>query len=273
MNPQQLKNIIEAALLATDHPLSIDRILSLFIDSEQPSRDEIKEALQTIAEDYAEKGIELKEVSKGYRIQVKTDVAPWVSRLWEERPTRYSRALLETMVLIAYKQPVTRADIEDVRGVAVSSYIIKTLLEREWIRVLGHREVPGRPSLYGTTKEFLDYFGLKSLEELPPLSEIKDLDDINASLNFGDAEASDSSEKQIEEAEVAVSANDDDQSITVQIDMDSDESNAQQQPLEQTVKNDEEESLTQESASENVIADQENQTSQDQQASGLTANG
>lgn len=186
-NPQQIKNIIEAALLAADQPLSVDRILSLFIESEQPSRDEIKQAIEDLARDCEQRGIELKEIASGYRLQVKEEYASWVSRLWEERPARYSRALLETLVLIAYKQPITRGDIEDVRGVAVSSHIIKTLQEREWIRVLGHREVPGRPSLYGTTKQFLDYFNLKSLEELPKLEDIKDLDDVNIALNFGEA--------------------------------------------------------------------------------------
>ncbi len=184
MNPQQIKNIIEAALLAANHTLSIDRLLGLFIDENQPSRDDIRQALVELGADYENRGVELKEVSSGFRLQVRIEFAPWVARLWDERPPRYSRALLETLVLIAYKQPVTRGDIEDVRGVAVSSHIIKTLLEREWVRVLGHREVPGRPSLYGTTKQFLDYFNLKSLEDLPPLGEIKDLDDLNASFDF-----------------------------------------------------------------------------------------
>lgn len=185
MTPEQLKNIVEAALLAANQPLSVDRLLSLFIDTEQPTREELRAVLAQLEREYTTRGVELKEVSSGFRLQVKTEVAPWVARLWEERPTRYSRALLETLVLIAYKQPVTRADIEDIRGVAVSSNIIKTLQEREWIRVLGHREVPGRPALYGTTRHFLDYFNLKSLDELPNLNEIKDLDDINVRLDLG----------------------------------------------------------------------------------------
>ncbi len=202
MNPQQIKNIIEAALLAANHTLSIDRLLGLFIDENQPSRDDIRQALAELTTDYEDRGVELKEVSSGFRLQVRIEFAPWVARLWDERPPRYSRALLETLVLIAYKQPVTRGDIEDVRGVAVSSHIIKTLLEREWVRVLGHREVPGRPSLYGTTKQFLDYFNLKSLEDLPPLGEIKDLDDLNASFDFESlsGEGSNSSEKGLSEA-------------------------------------------------------------------------
>ncbi len=186
MNPQQLKNIIEAALLAANQPLSIDRIGNLFSGVEQPTRDAIRAALDGLAQDCSERGVELKEVSSGYRLQVKSDFAPWVSRLWEERPPRYSRALLETLVLIAYRQPITRAEIEDVRGVTVSTNIIRTLQEREWIRVLGHREVPGRPALYGTSRQFLDYFSLTSLEDLPPLSELRDLDDINMSLDLGD---------------------------------------------------------------------------------------
>lgn len=183
---QQLKNILEAALLASGQVLSIDRMLSLFVDELQPDRNEICEALDEIALECETRGIELKLVSSGYRFQAKQDYSTWVSRLWEERPPRYSRALLETLVLIAYRQPITRGEIEDVRGVSVSSHIIKTLQEREWVRVVGHRDVPGKPGLYATTKEFLDYFNLKSLQELPTLSEIRDLDKINPELEFMD---------------------------------------------------------------------------------------
>jgi segregation and condensation protein B len=182
MTPQQLKNILEAALLAEDKPLSIDRMLSLFTDDEKPGRDDMRAALTSLQDDCAERGIELKEISSGYRLQVKKEYGDWVSRLWEEKPPRYSRALLETLALIAYRQPITRAEIEDVRGVSVSSNIVKTLQERDWIRVLGHRDVPGKPALYGTTRTFLDYFNLKSLDDLPTLAEIKDLDELQGAL-------------------------------------------------------------------------------------------
>ena len=182
VNPQQLKNILEAAMLAAGEPLSVDRLLALFPDEARPEAAEVREALTSLGEDCAERGIELKEVSSGFRLQVKRDLAPWVSRLYEERTPRYSRALLETLVLIAYRQPITRAEIEDIRGVTVSSNIIKTLQEREWIRVVGHREVPGKPALFGTTREFLDYFNLKSLGDLPSLAEIRSLEMIASDL-------------------------------------------------------------------------------------------
>ncbi len=194
MNPQPLKNIIEAALLAAGHPLSIDLLLTLFFDGEQPSRDGIRAALDELRNDCAQRGIELKEVSSGYRFQVKQELAPWVSRLWEERPARYSRALLETLALIAYRQPITRAEIENIRGVAVSTNIIKTLQEREWIRVVAHREVPGRPALYGTTRQFLDAFDLKSLNDLPPLADILDLEELPVPAPFGEEQAPGSGE-------------------------------------------------------------------------------
>jgi segregation and condensation protein B len=179
-----VKHIVEAALLASGKPLSVDRLLTLFLDNEQPDRMEIRDVLEILQQEYEGRGIEVREVSTGWRIQVRKEYAPWVSRLWEEKPGRYSRALLETLSLIAYRQPITRGEIEDVRGVAVSTNIVKTLLERDWVRVVGHRDVPGRPSLYATTREFLDYFGLKSLDELPTLAELKELDDLNPSLDF-----------------------------------------------------------------------------------------
>jgi segregation and condensation protein B len=182
VNPQQLKNILEAAMLAAGEPLSVERLLGLFPDEARPEPAELRQALQALGEDCAERGVELKEVSSGFRLQVKKEVAPWVSRLYDERAPRYSRALLETLVLIAYRQPITRAEIEDIRGVTVSSNIIKTLQEREWIRVVGHREVPGKPALFGTTREFLDYFNLKSLGELPSLAEIRSLEMIAGDL-------------------------------------------------------------------------------------------
>ena len=163
-----LKQIIEGAILAADQPLSIDLMIHLF-EHEPPTRAEVREALATITEECDGKGFELKEVASGYRFQVKTEYGQWVSRLWDERPPRYTRALLETLALIAYKQPITRGDIEEIRGVTVSTNIMRTLLEREWIRVVGHRDVPGKPAIYATTKSFLDYFNLSSLDELPTL--------------------------------------------------------------------------------------------------------
>ena len=172
---KQLVRIVEGALFAYGEPLTIDRILELFEPNERPERKEIKEALENITNDYAERGIELKEVASGYQFQVKQDLAQWIKNLWEEKPARYSRALLETLALIAYRQPITRAEIEEIRGVCVSSYMIKTLMDRDWIKIVGHRDVPGKPGLYATTKDFLDHFGLKTLSDLPPLSEIQSL--------------------------------------------------------------------------------------------------
>jgi len=180
----KLKNIIEAALFAVGRPMTVDQIMKLFEDEERPSNNLIKEALTLLQQESEGRGVELKLVASGYRYQSKQDYSQWLSRLWEERPAKYSRAALETLALIAYRQPVTRAEIEDVRGVGVSSSIIKTMIEREWIRVVGHRDVPGRPALYATTKQFLDYFNMKSLEELPTLAEIKDLEDIHPELDL-----------------------------------------------------------------------------------------
>lgn len=186
MNTEQLRNIIEAALFAASDPLSAERLQDLFDDEQQPSRDTVLQIILQLQEEYAERGIELKEVATGFRFQVRQDMSAWVSRLWEERPQRYTRATLETLALIAYRQPITRAKIEDVRGVTVSSSIIKSLQEREWIRVVGHRDVPGRPAMFATTRQFLDYFNLKSLDELPPLAELMDIDKLNAELDLRD---------------------------------------------------------------------------------------
>lgn len=178
----KLKQIIEGLLLAAGKPLSLEAIGEVFLEEERPSREELLAALAGIAADTEDRGFELKEVASGYRFQVRQDLSPWVSRLWEERPQRYTRALLETLALVAYRQPITRGDIEEIRGVSVSSTIIRTLLDREWIRVVGHRDVPGRPAMFATTRQFLDYFNLKNLQDLPPLSEIRDLDKLNPEL-------------------------------------------------------------------------------------------
>jgi len=217
--PEKLKNIIEAALLAAGGPLSLDMMLTLFLDEEQPEKKELREVLDQLKQDYEGRGIEVVEVGSGWRIQVVEEVSSWVSRLWTERAPRYSRALMETLALIAYRQPITRGDIEDIRGVSVSTNIIKTLLEREWVRVVGTRDVPGKPSLYGTTREFLDYFNLKTLDELPPLAEIRDLDEINRSLDLNDTDkASDDNVPSTESADEAIAADSDDGEEHVTID-------------------------------------------------------
>ena len=171
----KVKMIVEGLLLAAGRPLTLDNIIQVFSKEEQPDRKELKLVMESIAEDCADRGFELKEVASGFRFQVKQELSEWVAKLWEERPPRYTRALLETLALVAYRQPITRGDIEEIRGVGVSSNIVRTLLDREWIRVVGHRDVPGRPAMFATTKQFLDYFNLKSLQDLPPLSEIRDL--------------------------------------------------------------------------------------------------
>ena len=171
----KVKMIVEGLLLAAGRPLSLDNIAQVFSKSERPDRKELKAVMDAIAADCDDRGFELKEVASGFRFQVKQEIGEWVAKLWEERPPRYTRALLETLALIAYRQPITRGDIEEIRGVSVSPNIIRTLLDREWVRVVGHRDVPGRPALFATTKQFLDYFNIKSLQELPPLSEIKEL--------------------------------------------------------------------------------------------------
>lgn len=189
MHHDLLKKVVEGALLASAQPLTIEQLLDLFPDGEQPERQPLREALVALAEDCKDRGVELKEVASGFRYQVSSEVTPWVSRLWEERPAKYSRAVLETLALIAYRQPVTRGEIEDVRGVSVSSHIIKSLLEREWVRVIGHRDVPGKPALFGTTRQFLDYFNLKNLSELPVLADIRSIENIERELDFKDEKA------------------------------------------------------------------------------------
>ena len=189
----QLRNIIEAALLAAGQPMNVDQLRALFDEQTMPEKETIKGVLQSLETDYLERGIELAQVASGWRIQVREQMRPWVSRLWSERPGKYSRALLETLAIIAYRQPVTRGEIEEIRGVSVSTTIIKTLLERGWVRVVGHRDVPGKPGMYGTTREFLDYFNLQRLDDLPSLMELRDLSEIEPemSLPLADEEADD----------------------------------------------------------------------------------
>jgi segregation and condensation protein B len=185
MTREKLKPIIEALLAAADQPLAVNQLYNLFSgDIDQPAKDDIRQVLSELTDEYAGRGLELRQVASGFRLQVSAGYSNWIARLWEQKPPRYSRALLETLALIAYRQPITRGEIEAIRGVSVSSNIIKTLQEREWVKTLGHKDVPGKPALYGTTSIFLDYFNLKSLNELPTLSEIRDLDRFHPELAF-----------------------------------------------------------------------------------------
>lgn len=184
MNDHYVKNVVEAAMLAAGRPLSVDELVAVFDERDGSSAQEVEAALQALRIEYESRGVELAEVASGYRIQIRAGVAEPVSRLWSERPAKYSRAMLETLALVAYRQPITRGEIEQIRGVAVNPNIIKTLLERNWIRVIGHRDVPGRPELLGTTREFLDYFGLKKLDDLPTLAQLKELEDLRVQLTL-----------------------------------------------------------------------------------------
>jgi segregation and condensation protein B len=187
MSDHPMMNVVEAVLLAAGRPVTVEQILELFEEHERPAAEDVSAALAALAERFEGTGIELREVASGWRVQVRTQYADVVSRLWQERPSRYSRALLETLALIAYRQPITRGEIEDIRGVTIASTIMRTLHERNWIRVVGHREVPGRPELLGTTRDFLDYFGLKQLDDLPSLAELQDLEDLSEQLELPEA--------------------------------------------------------------------------------------
>lgn len=181
-NLRKIQAIAEAALLAAGKPLSLDQLRDLFEEDERPARQVMEHVMVLLEQSCQGRGFELKKVASGYRLQVREEYARWVGRLFEEKPQRYSRALLETLALVAYRQPITRGEIEDIRGVTVSSNIVRTLLEREWVRVVGHRDVPGRPAMYATTRQFLDYFNLEGLDQLPPLSEIRDLEEIGREI-------------------------------------------------------------------------------------------
>ena len=184
MSASSIKSVVEAVLLAAGKPLTVDQLLSVFGDGEKPERNQIREAIDALQDEYAGRCVELVQVASGWRVQVSQEMEPWVSRLTEEKPARYTRALLETLALVAYRQPITRGEIEDIRGVSVSTSIMKTLQEREWVRIVGHRDVPGHPAMYGTTRQFLDYFNLKGLDDLPTLMELRDIDSINAELDL-----------------------------------------------------------------------------------------
>jgi len=195
MDEKEIKHFLEAALLAAGRPLNIDQLKGLFDGRMAPENTEIRKSIASLNDEYAERGIIISEVASGFRMQVKSSMAARLEKLWEERPPRYSRALFETLALIAYRQPITRGDIEEIRGVSVSSNITRQLLEREWVRVVGHRDVPGRPAMFGTTKGFLDYFGLKKLDDLPPLADLSDWESLRVQLNLPEVEGQDGSEE------------------------------------------------------------------------------
>ena len=180
----KLQRILEGALLAAAKPVPLEKLQELFLDGEKPELSQLEAVLAALGESLAERGFELKKVASGYRFQVRQELSEWVGRLWEEKPQKYSRAVMETLSIIAYRQPITRGDIEKIRGVAVSTQIVQTLLEHEWVRVVGYRDVPGRPAMYATTRQFLDYFSLSSLEQLPALAEIRDLESVNRELSL-----------------------------------------------------------------------------------------
>jgi segregation and condensation protein B len=188
MDATEIKHFVEAALLAAGRPLSIDQLKGLFDGRMAPEKGEIRKAIATLNEEYEHRGIIVSEVASGFRMQVKSSMADRLQKLWEERPPRYSRALFETLALVAYRQPITRGEIEEVRGVAVSTNIVRQLLERDWIRVVGHRDVPGRPAMFGTTKTFLDYFSLRKLDDLPPLADLSDWESLRVQLNLPEVE-------------------------------------------------------------------------------------
>ncbi len=190
MDQQEIKHFIEAALLAAGRPLNIDQLKGLFDGRMAPEKSEIRQAIADLNTEYEERGIVISEVASGFRMQVKAAMADRLGKLWEEKPPRYSRALFETLALVAYRQPITRGEIEEIRGVSVSPNIVRQLLERDWVRVVGHRDVPGRPEMFGTTKSFLDYFGLKKLDDLPPLADLADWESLRVQLNLPEVEKS-----------------------------------------------------------------------------------
>jgi len=206
MDATEIKHFVEAALLAAGRPLNIDQLKGLFDGRMAPEKSEIRKAIVSLNEEYEDRGIVISEVASGFRMQVKSAMADRLQKLWEERPPRYSRALFETLALMAYRQPITRGEIEEIRGVSVSSNIIRQLLERDWVRVVGHRDVPGRPAMFGTTKAFLDYFGLKKLDDLPPLADLSDWESLRIQLNLPEVE--DQVETEASEAALEAATND-----------------------------------------------------------------
>ncbi len=223
MQIDELARLLEGAIMAYGKPLSMQQMENLFEEDARPSKQDFRDALAMVAESCEERGFALVEVASGWRFQVNDDLSPWISRLWEERPQRYSRALLETLALIAYRQPITRGEIEDIRGVAVSSQIIKTLLEREWVKVIGHRDVPGRPAMYATTRHFLDYFSMQSLNQLPSLAEIRDIEKINRELDLADLDPEQAKSVASDQEQTLLS--EDEQHQDTNVDMSADDEN------------------------------------------------
>ncbi|MDH5215582.1 MAG: SMC-Scp complex subunit ScpB [Gammaproteobacteria bacterium] len=216
MDATEIKYFVEAALLAAGRPLNVDQLQALFDTASAPEKADIRKALDDLNQEYDPRGITVAEVASGFRMQIKPGMVERLQKLWEERPPRYSRALFETLALVAYRQPITRGEIEEIRGVSVSSNIVRTMLERDWIRVIGHRDVPGQPAMFGTTKGFLDYFGLKKLDDLPPLADLSDWESLRVQLNLPDVESQDVeleggevTELPVLYPEIAVDANDD----------------------------------------------------------------
>ena len=239
MSQKKIKNIIEAALMVSAQPLNISRLLYLFENDQvlQPERNNIRAAIEELQQDYLERGIELIEVASGFRYQARDEYAEWVNRLFDERPPRYSRALLETLAIIAYRQPITRSEIEEIRGVSVSSTIIKTLQERDWIKVVGQRDVPGKPSLLATTKSFLDYFNLKKLSDLPALADIKDFDSINPDLFEaleGEAKSeAEGSGENVSEADVKTTVDNQEETSEVLSEVSEDDADTQEESIDE----------------------------------------
>lgn len=236
MDAIEIKHFIEAALLAAGRPLNIDQLQGLFDGRMAPEKSEIRTAIAALNDEYEERGILISEVASGFRMQIKPGMADRLKKLWEEKPPRYSRALFETLALIAYRQPITRGDIEEIRGVSVSSNIIRQLLERDWVRVVGHRDVPGRPALFGTTKTFLDYFSLKKLDDLPPLADLSDWESLRVQLNLPDVE--DTSDSDVElEAELIAEAHEQDLPVLYPADESEEETGEAEQAKEELVVN------------------------------------
>jgi segregation and condensation protein B len=246
MDKTKLKNVVEAALMCAGQPLEPNDILRLLDEEDRPSRKDLTDVIDELAADFEGRSVELKKVASGYRIQVRSEYSEWLGRLGGQRSPKYSRALLETLALVAYRQPVTRGEIESVRGVSVSSNIVRTLLERGWVRIVGHRDVPGRPAMLGTTKEFLDYFGLTSLDELPALSELKDFDSINVELEFDLPP----------EVEAEAGASDGDQDVQVRSDND--------EALDDIMDSDEEPAPAEETDDAELIGDNEDRDDADE---------
>lgn len=229
MDENEIKYFLEAALLAAGRPLSIDQLHNLFDEGSAPEKAQIREGITDLNKEYEHRGLTILEVSSGFRIQVKRSMADRLQKLWEERPPRYSRALFETLALVAYRQPITRGEIEEIRGVSVSTNIMRSLLEREWIRVVGHRDVPGRPSMFGTTRQFLDYFGLKKLDDLPPLADLSDWESLRVQLNLpavNEEEAAEPESAEVSELPTASGEDNEGADASTEVELDQNDDNA-----------------------------------------------